>query len=86
MLKIIDNIQLSISNIHIRFEDTIRNEFAWGFTVKSIEAFTCNSEWKKQFYDRNLKENVNKLLKTLENSSTAKTTITCQYWGLLELE
>ncbi|CAD8058857.1 unnamed protein product [Paramecium sonneborni] len=57
VLKIIDNLQLSISNIHIRFEDTIKNEFAWGFSIKKIETFTCNSEWKKQYFDRNKEEN-----------------------------
>ena len=32
-LKIIDNIQLSINNIHIRFEDTLRTEFSWGIAL-----------------------------------------------------
>ncbi|CAD8141116.1 unnamed protein product [Paramecium pentaurelia] len=57
VFKIIDNIQLSITNIHIRFEDTIRNEFAWGISLKSIETYTCNQEWKKQFFDRTKEEN-----------------------------
>lgn len=65
-----------MSNIHIRFEDTIRNEFSWGISLKSIDVFTCDQNWNKRFFDRTKEENVNKLkLIILEKSTFIETII-----------
>lgn len=58
VLKIIDNIQIKVSSIHIRFEDAISNAFAWGITMDSLEAYTCDENWKKNYIDRTKEENV----------------------------
>lgn len=59
VLKIIDNIQIKVSNIHIRFEDQITNRFAWGIAMNSFEAYTCDENWKKRYIDRTQEQNKN---------------------------
>lgn len=80
-LKIIDNIQLSINNIHIRFEDTLRTEFSWGIALQSLEVFTTDSQWNKKYFDRTKEENkkvpLQKLV-TLKNVGA--------YWNQAELD
>ncbi|KAI8897799.1 hypothetical protein BC833DRAFT_643759 [Globomyces pollinis-pini] len=47
----IDNLQISIKNIHIRYEDTIscpKNPFGVGFTLKELSAISSDSEWKTE--------------------------------------
>eukprot|EP01038_Epipyxis_sp_PR26KG_P007511 gene7511-10233_t len=47
--KIVDNIEVSISNIHLRYEDhvTVPNKiFAVGITFASFEISTCDSSWQ----------------------------------------
>lgn len=39
-----DNIEISIKNIHFRFESP-NPVFAWGITVGCIEAFTMSKDW-----------------------------------------
>jgi vacuolar protein sorting-associated protein 13A/C len=47
VLKIIDNIQIEIKNIHIRFEDTISNSYSWGIALHRIEIFTTDKDWNR---------------------------------------
>ena len=51
--KIIDNLQLKIVNVHIRFEekDTINN-YSWGLTLDEISFVTTDKDWKPAFIDR----------------------------------
>lgn len=63
---IVDNIEISIKNIHFRFESSAPI-YAWGVTIGSIEAFTMSSDWNaKKFIDRtnpkNKDESINKLI------------------------
>ena len=57
--KIIDNIQIDIKNIHIRLEDHTTSGEPWslGITLKELKLYTCNSDWKKTYIDRTLKDN-----------------------------
>lgn len=49
--KIIDNIQISINSVYIRYEDNISSiePFAVGISFKGIQAATCNSNWETEF-------------------------------------
>ena len=69
--KIIDNIEISISNVHIRYEDSISlpgKTFAAGVTISSIELFTTDDNWNQQFVDRStVNDAMMKKLGKLEN-------------------
>ena len=47
--KIIDNLQVSLSKIHIRVEsvdaDVENNQFSLGVTLQAIELFTTDKNW-----------------------------------------
>jgi vacuolar protein sorting-associated protein 13A/C len=50
--KIIDNLQISLNNIHVRYEDDISNPghpFAAGVTLSEISAISTNDEWIPTF-------------------------------------
>ncbi|KAL0077823.1 hypothetical protein F4703DRAFT_1910666 [Phycomyces blakesleeanus] len=50
--KIIDNLQLSIKNIHIRYEDNLSDPghpFACGITLKELSAVSTDGEFKPTF-------------------------------------
>ncbi|KAI7863890.1 hypothetical protein BDF14DRAFT_1998124 [Spinellus fusiger] len=50
--KVIDNLQLSINNIHIRYEDSVSDQghlFAAGMTLKELSAVSTNGEWTPTF-------------------------------------
>lgn len=51
MGKIIDNIQININSIYIRYEDTITSteKYAFGFILKSLSAHTTNKTGKIEF-------------------------------------
>lgn len=59
--KIIDNIQLKIENIHIRFENDIMDyPFTLGITLKQLTIETKDKTWSKMnFYDRTNPKNKN---------------------------
>ncbi|KAL8710768.1 MAG: hypothetical protein Q9220_004786 [cf. Caloplaca sp. 1 TL-2023] len=49
---IVDNLQISIKNIHIRYEDTISapgHPFALGLTLKEFSAVSTDEEWRPSF-------------------------------------
>lgn len=49
---IVDNLQVSIKNIHIRYEDAISTEshpFALGLTLKELSAVSTDSDWNPSF-------------------------------------
>ena len=52
--KILDNIQVSIKNIHIRFEDANNYELplSMGLTMEKLEIETTNEKWEREFFDR----------------------------------
>lgn len=50
--KIIDNVQVSIKNVHIRYEDNVSNPghpFAAGVTLSEVSALSTNGEWVPTF-------------------------------------
>ena len=53
MTKIIDNLQITVSNIHIRYEDkfsTGREElFSVGLTLDKFSAVSTDENWKESF-------------------------------------
>ncbi|KAI9375312.1 hypothetical protein BJX61DRAFT_494673 [Aspergillus egyptiacus] len=49
---VIDNLQISIKNVHFRYEDSIASPghpFAVGVTLKELSAVSTDSEWKPTF-------------------------------------
>ncbi|KAL8804321.1 MAG: hypothetical protein Q9223_005969 [Gallowayella weberi] len=49
---IVDNLQISIKNIHIRYEDTIAapgHPFALGLTLKELSAVSTDADWRPSF-------------------------------------
>lgn len=59
--KIIDNLQATINNVHIRienvdYEDKMRT-FSLGATLKQMTFHTTDFSWNKQYVDRSAKEN-----------------------------
>ncbi|KAL8703518.1 MAG: hypothetical protein Q9201_003303 [Fulgogasparrea decipioides] len=49
---IVDNLQVSIKNIHIRYEDTISapgHPFALGLTLKELSAVSTDENWRPSF-------------------------------------
>ncbi|KAJ3104766.1 hypothetical protein HK100_004002, partial [Physocladia obscura] len=51
--KIIDNLQLSIQNIHVRYEDrtlgSITKPISFGITLSELSAFSTDEEWTAAF-------------------------------------
>ncbi|CAD8067129.1 unnamed protein product [Paramecium primaurelia] len=52
-LKVIDNVQISLKNIHFRFED---QEYSWGIKMDSLTALTTNEQFIVAFVDRSNKD------------------------------
>ncbi|KAK5230843.1 Vacuolar protein sorting-associated protein 13 [Exophiala xenobiotica] len=53
---IVDNLQVSIKNVHIRYEDSIAtpgHPFAVGLTLKEMSAVSTDSEWRPTFIQSN---------------------------------
>jgi len=52
--KIVDNLQISINNIHIRYEDKLSDPghpFAVGLTLSEFSAVSTDSDWKPTFIE-----------------------------------
>ncbi|KAK6541287.1 hypothetical protein TWF694_008645 [Orbilia ellipsospora] len=55
--KIVDNLQVTIKNIHIRYEDSIStpgHPFALGFTLEEFSAISTNENWQPIFIQGNV--------------------------------
>ena len=57
--KVIDNVQVSVKNIHIRFECALgsKQSFNFGLTLDSLSIFTTDDKGVKVFLDRSKAEN-----------------------------
>lgn len=77
--KIIDNLQLKIVNVHIRFQEkeSCRN-YGWGVTLDEISFVTTDKDWKPAFIDRS--GQVNKNEKLLKKMNLKKLNV---YWHTL---
>ncbi|KAI8333584.1 hypothetical protein BC941DRAFT_504565 [Chlamydoabsidia padenii] len=63
--KVIDNLQVSLENIHIRYEDTIScpdHPFAAGITLKELSAISTDGDWQAAFIG-DLADTIHKLAK-----------------------
>lgn len=67
--KVVDNVQVSIENIHIRYEDYeclfSREECAMGVCFQQLSAKTCNDDWEESFVE--VVKEISKKMVTLEN-------------------
>ena len=64
---IVDNIEISLRNVHIRYEDSMTipgNCFAFGITLDTFDVNTRDKDWKEGFIKKgNSKTGINKLAK-----------------------
>ncbi|KAI1434010.1 vacuolar protein sorting-associated protein 13 [Xylaria sp. CBS 124048] len=63
--KIVDNLQVTIKNIHVRYEDSISapgHPFALGVTLEEFSAISTNGEWEPTFI-QNTSKTTHKLAK-----------------------
>lgn len=61
--RIVDNLQISVQNVHIRYEDDVSvpgHPFSVGLTLGGFSAISTDSDWKPTFI-HNSKEGVHKL-------------------------
>ncbi len=64
--KIIDNLQLKIMNVHVRFEEGNKHDrYAWGMTLEQISLTTTDNNWKPTFIERT-NQTSEKLFKMLQ--------------------
>ena len=69
--KIVDNLQIKLSNLHVRIEheDTIEteNSFSLGVTLQEIDLYTTDKNWNRIYLDRTKEANkgvaMNKVLR-----------------------
>lgn len=50
--KVIDNLQITIQDIHIRLEYPWAPNFSCGVTLEKLDCFTTDSDWNRNFADR----------------------------------
>lgn len=62
---IVDNIEITLTNVHIRYEDTMTipgSCFSFGLTLDTFTLTTRNKDWKETFIKKsNTKVAINKL-------------------------
>jgi vacuolar protein sorting-associated protein 13A/C len=66
---IIDNLVLTLQNVHIRYEDSISNPaspFSIGFTLESLTYQPCDRFWTKRFITLDAKKEDMKSYKLIE--------------------
>lgn len=42
--KIIDNIQVTIKDIHVRYQDDLTKKYSFGVTLEELKIFTVNAK------------------------------------------
>ena len=69
--KVVDNIQVSIKNIHVRYEDSMnfQEPLSLGLTMEKLDIETTNEKWEPEFIDRTHQENKKKPLLKMINLS-----------------
>jgi len=57
--RAVDNVQVTIRNIHVRFENPLsKRHYAWGITLDEILLYTTNEKWEREFIDRTIPQNL----------------------------
>ena len=54
LVKIIDNVQVTVRNIHVRFENDLNpaSPFSVGLCLEEVLMYTTNAKWQREFVDR----------------------------------
>lgn len=69
--KILDNLEISIKNIYIRYEDNFsaanhgQGKFVIGLLLKEFSTFTTGADWKSKFMSEN--EDITRKLAKIKN-------------------
>ena len=75
-MRILDNIQLKIQNIHVRYEINLDSDygdqsgFTLGLKLEQLNVITTNEKWDFQFFDRTVDENKDKPMHKLLSLSS----------------
>lgn len=86
--KIIDNLEVNITNLHIRYEDTTSipgSIFSCGVTIERLSLTTTDEAWSARFVSRDLgqrKETAIHKLGTMENFGVYWNTSSCELGAL----
>jgi len=81
-LRIVDNLQVTIKSIHVRFENEgiegLHDEmkYSWGLTLDRLDIYTTDTKWEKAFFDRTDPKNKDKPMNKLLKLSSF-----CIYWN-----
>ena len=53
-MKIVDNLQLKVNNIHVKVEinQSAQKAFSFGFKLDSLQILTTDNQWNVKFFDR----------------------------------
>jgi len=58
LMKVLDNLQISLWNIHLRIENEDANDqdatFSIGINLQSVDLYTIDTNLKKTYIDRSL--------------------------------
>ena len=87
-VKIIDNIEVSITNVHVRYEDfhaPSQHHFAAGLTLESISVSTTDRNWTEKFVTRDERKGKSDTIHKLGNmrNCTVYWNPEVDPWGLL---
>jgi vacuolar protein sorting-associated protein 13A/C len=52
IVKIIDNLQITIRDIHIRYQND-NTKYSFGVTLEELKLYTVNADDKPEYVDRN---------------------------------
>lgn len=72
MTNIVENLELKIKNVHIRYEDSISipdQRFAFGINIESLSARSCDSNWTPGYTTAWIKDSASFKLVELEAMS-----------------
>lgn len=63
VVRIIDNLQITVKDIHIRFQDELTRAYSFGLTLEEFRLFTVNASGQPQYIDRTRPEYANEPLR-----------------------
>jgi vacuolar protein sorting-associated protein 13A/C len=58
LVKVLDNLQVNIKNIHIRIEEPKAPSYSLGITLEEIFIVNTDDKWEQKFIDRNKNKNI----------------------------
>lgn len=63
VVKILDNLQVTVKDIHIRYQDELTKAYSFGLTLEEFRLYTVNAGGQPQYVDRSRPENAKEPLR-----------------------